>query len=86
MAMKMAVESMEMLPGAIPRPGTETETSVPRISSATVAALWNFSWISERVLRVFPRRRINRRTGEAGRHPGGPHHAQARASPRARQG
>ena len=45
-AMEMAVESMEMAPGAIPHPGRvpKQRLSVPRISSAMVAALWNFSW------------------------------------------
>ena len=34
------------------RQGARTETSVPRILSVTAAALRNFSWISDRVLRV----------------------------------
>jgi hypothetical protein len=42
--MEMAVESMEMALGAIPR-HAGTETYVPRTSSLMAAALQNFSWM-----------------------------------------
>src|SRR3954464_10958063 len=46
--------SMEMAPGALPRPGRvpEQTLSVPRISPSVAAALWNFSWLSGRLFRV----------------------------------
>ena len=39
--------SMEMAPGALPRPGRvpEQRLSVPRISPSVAAALRNFSWL-----------------------------------------
>ena len=40
------------------RQGARTQTSVPRISSATVAALRNFSWISARFLGFSTRRHL----------------------------
>ena len=78
--MKMAVESMEMAPGAIPRPGRvpKQRLSVPRISFAMVAVLWDFSWISDRVFRVFDSEASYRRRGEAGRCTEWAHHAQVR--------
>ena len=81
--MEMAVESMEMAPGAIPRPGRvpDQRLSVPRISFAMVAMLWNFSWNSDRVVRVFASEEINRRRGDARRWPRWAHHAQARPRP-----
>ena len=62
------MESMEMAPGAIPRPGRvpKQRLSVPRISSAMVAALWNSSWKIDRVLRVFASEEMNRRRGGGG--------------------
>ena len=61
--MEMAVESMEMAPGAIPRPGRvpEQRLSVPRILSAMVAALRNVSWTEADCFRVFVLERIYRR-------------------------
>ena len=78
--MKMAVESMEMAPGAIPRPGRvpEQRLSVPRILFATAAELRNVSWMEADCFRVFDLEGINRRRGEAGRCMEWAHHAQAR--------
>ena len=61
--MEMAVELMEMAPGAIPRPGRvpEQRLSVPRILSAMVAALRNVSWTEADYFRVFVLERIYRR-------------------------
>ena len=79
-AMKMAVESMEMAPGAIPRPGrvTEHRLSIPRILSTMVAALRNVSWMEADYFRVFDSEGINRRRGDAGRCTEWAHHARAR--------
>ena len=45
--MTMVVKSMEMASGEIPHPVRlpKQRLSVPQISSAMVAALWNFSWM-----------------------------------------
>ena len=61
--MEMAVESMEMAPGAIPRPGRvpEQRLYVPRILSAMVAALRNVSWTEADCFSVFVLERIYRR-------------------------
>ena len=52
-----------MAPGAIPCPDRvpKQRLSVPRISSAMVAALWNFSWTEAGSFRVFVSERIYRR-------------------------
>ena len=72
--MEMAVESMEMAPGAIPRPGRvpKQRLSVPRISSTMVAALWNFSWTEADCFRVFVSERIYRQKRRREAVPGGP--------------
>ena len=44
-----------MAPGALTRPGRvpKQRLSIPRISPSVAAALWNFSWISDCLSRVF---------------------------------
>ena len=78
--MEMAVESMEMAPGAIPHPGRvpEQRLSVPRILSVMVAALRNVSWMEADCFRVFASDGINRQRGDAGRCTEWAHHAEAR--------
>ena len=72
--MDMAVESMEMAPGAIPHPGRvpEQRLSVPRILSAMVAALRNISWTEAACFRVFVSERIYRRKRRREAVPEGP--------------
>ena len=72
--MEMAVESMEMAPGAIPSPGRvpEQRLSVPRILSAMVAALRNISWTEADCFRVFVSERIYRRKRRREAVPEGP--------------
>ena len=60
------------------RQSAKTETSVPRILSAMVAALRNSSWNMALYFRVFDSEGINRRRGEAGRCTECPHHPWAR--------
>ena len=48
------------------RQGAGTETSVPRILSATAAELRNFSWAEAGIFRVFASGALYRRKGEVG--------------------
>ena len=75
--MEMAVESMEIDPGAIPRSGRvpEQRLSVPRISSAMATALRDFSWNCDQIVRVFSSGGIYRRKGVARRCTWAPHRA-----------
>ena len=58
---------------SLSRHGVGTEISVPRNLSSMAAELRNFSWMEAQVFRVFPRNGINRRRGDVGGPPGGPH-------------
>ena len=80
--MKMAVESMEMAPGAIPRLGKVPKQRLlsPELGFLVAAELWNFSREIVDSFRVFASGGISRRKGGGWRPPRGPHH------PRARQG
>ena len=68
------MESMEMAPGAIPRPGRvlEQRLSVPRILSAMVAALRNVLWTEADCFRVFVSERMYRRKRRREAVPEGP--------------
>src|SRR5215216_3343989 len=57
--------SMDMAPGELPCPGRvrEYRLSVPRISPSVAAALQNFLWDSDPVLRVSVPEAIYRRRG-----------------------
>ena len=57
------------------RQGAGTETSVPRILSATAAELRNFSWAEACIFRFFSSKGIYRRKGEVGGRQVGPDHA-----------
>jgi hypothetical protein len=52
------------------RQGARTETSVPRTSSATAAALQNFIWENTNSFRVFPSEAFYRRMGDVRGHQG----------------
>jgi hypothetical protein len=58
--------------------GAGTDTYVPWISSAMVAALRNFIWKNINFFRVFPSETFYRRRRNVRGHPGGPHHRVAR--------
>ena len=78
--MKMAVESMEMAPGAIPRPGRVPEQ---RLLSLEACLRRRQSFGTFRGWRLidlgfFALRAIYRRKGDVGGRPGGPHHVAAR--------
>ena len=75
--MKMAVESMEMAPGAIPHPGRVPDQ---RLLSPETCLRWRRSYGTFREWRLidlgFSRREaIYRRKGEVGERPRAPHHA-----------
>ena len=78
--MKMAVESMEMAPGAIPHPGKVPKQRLlsPELGFRMAAELRNFLWNSDWVFRVFASEGLNRRRGDARRCTRWAHHAQAR--------
>ena len=80
MAMKMAVESMEMTPGAIPRPGRVPEQRLlsPELGFLVAAELRNSSWNMAWYFRVFASEAIYRRRGDVGGGSRGPHHVAAR--------
>ena len=79
--MKMAVASMEMAPGAIPRPGKVPKQRLlsPELGFRMAAELWNFSGEIVQALRVFASGGISRQKGGDWRPPRGPHHPRAPA-------
>jgi hypothetical protein len=78
--MKMAVETMEMAPGAIPYPDRVLEQGFlsPRNWSSMAVVLQNFLWMDADSFRVFASEGIYRRKGDVRGHPGDPHHLVAR--------
>jgi hypothetical protein len=71
--MEMAVELMEMAPGAIPRPGRVPEQRLlsPKIMAVV---LQNFTWMDADSSRVFAMKGIYKRKGNVKGRLGGPHH------------
>ena len=78
--MEMAMELMEMAPGAIPRHGSVPKQRLlsPELGFLVAAAQRNSSLEKDSVGRVILSGGICRRKGEGGGAPRGPHHVLAR--------